>query len=130
MDDRSVTVKIGCGEDEQEYALLLTTRATIEIAEKYGGLDKMGEKMLQSGNEADALKELCWLIAVLANQTIMIYNLRHNDAPKKVVSAEELELITNPADLRDLQSGVIEAINKGMKRNVVSEEDGKNAQGE
>ena len=126
MDDRSVTVAI----DGEEYKLLLTTRATMEIAKKYGGLDKMGEKMLQSGNEADALKELCWLIAVLANQTIMIYNLRHNDAPKKVVSAEELELITNPADLNELQDGVIEAINKGVKRNVVSEDDGKNAQGE
>lgn len=126
MDDRSVNVTIG----GEEYKLLLTTRATIEIAEKYGGLDKMGEKMLQSGNEADTLKEICWLIAVLANQTIMIFNLRHNDAPKRLVSAEELELITNPADLNELQDGVIEAINKGMKRNVVSEEEGKNAQGE
>lgn len=124
--DRSVSVIIG----GEEYNLLLTTRATMEIAKKYGGLEEMGERMMQSGNEAEALAELCWLIALLANQSIMIHNIKHSDSPKEAVSAEMLELMTSPSDLSELQSAVIEAINKGMQRNVLSEETEKNAKSE
>ena len=38
--DRSAFIKIG----DEEYELLLTTRATKEIAKRYGGLDKLGDK--------------------------------------------------------------------------------------
>lgn len=126
MDDRSVKVIIG----GEEYNLLLTTRATMEISKKYGGLDEMGEKMMQPGNEADALAEICWLIALLANQTIMINNIRHKDSPKETISADILELMTSPSDFLDLQGAVIEAINRGMQRNVISEETEKNAKSE
>lgn len=126
MDDRSVTVTIGGG----EYKLLLTTRATMEIAKKYGGLDKMGENMMQSDNIEESLSEVCWLIALLANQSIQIHNIWNPQDCKPLLTAEMLEYMTAPNDLMELRSAVMDAINKGMKRNVVSEDDGKNAQGE
>ena len=41
--DRSATISIG-GED---YELILTTRATKEIAKRYGGLENLGEKLMK-----------------------------------------------------------------------------------
>ena len=38
-DERSAVIKIG----DTEYELLLTTKATKEIAKKYGGLSNLGE---------------------------------------------------------------------------------------
>ncbi|MBU5627705.1 hypothetical protein KQI82_12375 [Oscillibacter sp. MSJ-2] len=126
MDDRSVAVTIG----GEEYKLLLTTRATMEIAQKYGGLDKMGENMMQSDNIKDALEEICWLIALLANQSITIWNLWNPSEAKSLLSTEKLEYMTSPADIADLKDNIMLAITKGMKRNVISEDDTKNAVGE
>lgn len=39
--DRSAAIQIG----EDEYQLVLTTRATKEIAKRYGGLEDLGEKL-------------------------------------------------------------------------------------
>lgn len=71
-DERSATIKIG-GED---YELILTTRATKEIAKRYGGLENLGEKLLKAENFELALDEIIWLITLLANQSILIYNLK------------------------------------------------------
>lgn len=46
MDDRSAKINIG----GREFELILTTRATKEIAGRYGGLE--------TGQEADAVREL------------------------------------------------------------------------
>ena len=39
--ERAATIKIG----DEEYVLILTTRATKEIAGRYGGLEKLGDKL-------------------------------------------------------------------------------------
>jgi hypothetical protein len=67
--ERSAIINIG-GED---YELVLTTKATKEIAARYGGLENLGEKLMHSENFELALSEICWLITVLANQSILIY---------------------------------------------------------
>ena len=46
MDERSAVVNIG----GTEYEMLLTTRATKEIAGRYGGLEDLGEKLMKSEN--------------------------------------------------------------------------------
>ena len=66
--DRSAFIKIG----DEEYELLLTTRATKEIAKRYGGLDKLGDKLLKNEDIETALVEVIWLITILANQPILI----------------------------------------------------------
>jgi Mg/Co/Ni transporter MgtE len=64
--ERSASINIG----GQEYELILTTRATKEIAHRYGGLENLGEKLMKSENFEMALDEIVWLITLLANQSI------------------------------------------------------------
>ena len=45
-DERSSVITIG----EKEYELLLTTKATKEIAKKYGGLSNLGDKLVKRIN--------------------------------------------------------------------------------
>ena len=69
--ERAATIKIG----DEEYVLILTTRATKEIAGRYGGLENLGDKLMKNENFELAIGEIVWLITVLANQSILIYNL-------------------------------------------------------
>ena len=117
--DRSAVIRIG----EEEYPLLLTTKATREIAARYGGLENLGEKLMKSENFEMALAEIVWLIALLANQPILIHNLRHKDEQKPVLTEEELELLTVPTDLAEYRTAITDALYKGTKRNIQSEED-------
>ena len=78
ISDRASVINVG-GED---YTLMLTTRATKEIAGRYGGLENLGNKLLKSENFEMAIGEVVWLITLLANQTIMVHNIKHMDDPK------------------------------------------------
>ena len=125
MSDRAAVIKVG----EREFELLLTTKATKEIAGRYGGLENLGEKIMKSENFEMAINEIVWLVALLANQSILIYNLTHKDAPKELLTEEELELLTTPLDLAGFKTAISEALFKGTKRNIESEaEASKNAQ--
>ena len=110
MDERSAIVKIG----GQEYEMLLTTRATKEIAGRYGGLENLGDKLMKSENFEMALDEIVWLITLLCNQTILVHNLKHPDEKKP--------------ELTDYKDAIMEAMYRGTKRNIESENDSKNAQ--
>ena len=63
--DRSASIRIG----SEDYQLILTTRATKEIAKRYGGLENLGVKLMKTENFEMALDEVVWLIALLANQS-------------------------------------------------------------
>ena len=124
--DRSAKITIG----DVEFELILTTRATKEIAKRYGGLENLGEKLLKSENFEMALDEIVWLIALLANQSILIHNLKNKDAPKELLTDEEVELLTSPLDLAAYKSAITEAMFRGTKRNIESEDsDSKNGAG-
>ena len=112
----------------EEYTLLLTTKATKEIAGRYGGLENLGDKLMKAENFEMALGEIVWLITVLANQTILIHNLKNKDNPKDLLTEEEVELLTNPLDLADYKVAITEALFKGTKRNIESEADPKNTE--
>ena len=121
-DTRSAKIMIS----GMEYELLLTTRATKEIAARYGGLDNLGDKLMKSENFEQAIEEIIWLITLLANQPILIHNYRNPDSQKPTLTTEEMELFTNPIDLADYKDSIMEALNKGIQRNVESEPDTKN----
>lgn len=123
--ERTAVINIG-GTD---YELVLTTKATKEIAGRYGGLENLGDKLMKNENFEMAIEEIVWLITLLANQSILIHNLRHRDQPKAELTAEEVELLTVPSDLAGYKSAITEALYKGTKRNVESETDPKNAAG-
>jgi hypothetical protein len=122
--ERSAKINIG----GTEYELILTTRATKEIARRYGGLENLGEKLLQAENFELALDEIIWLITLLANQSILVYNLRHKDKPKETLTEDEVELLTSPLELATYKAAITEAMFKGTARNIESEDDSKNAE--
>ena len=125
MDNMERTAAINIG--GEEYTLVLTTRATKQIAGRYGGLENLGDKLMKSENFEMAIGEIVWLISLLANQSILVHNLKHKDAPKELLTEEMVELLTVPADLATYKSAIMEALLKGTKRNVESEADTKNA---
>lgn len=122
--ERSANIRIG----DEEYTLLLTTKATKEIAGRYGGLENLGDKLMKSENFEMAIGEIVWLITLLANQSILVHNLKHKDAPKELLAEEVVELLTAPVDLTAYKAAITEALYKGTKRNVESESEPKNAQ--
>jgi hypothetical protein len=121
--ERSAVIVVG----GEEYTLMLTTKATKEIAGRYGGLENLGEKLMKSENFEMAIGEIVWLITLLANQPILIHNIKHKDQPKELLTEEMVELLTVPADLATYKAAITEALYKGTKRNIESEADGKNA---
>lgn len=121
--ERSAVIVIG----GDEYSLLLTTKATKEIAARYGGLENLGDKLMKSENVEMALSEIVWLITILANQSILIYNIKHKNEPKELLTEDEVEILTTPADLAEYKEAIMMALYKGAKRNVESEQDSKNA---
>ena len=123
ISDRASVINVG----GEEYTLMLTTKATKEIAGRYGGLENLGDHLMKSENFEMAIGEIVWLISLLANQSILVHNLKHKDAPKELLTEEMVELLTVPADLATYKSAIMEALLKGTKRNVESEADAKNA---
>ena len=65
-------------------------------------------------------------ITLLANQSILIHNLKHKDSPRELLTEEVVELLTVPADLATYKNAIMDALLKGTKRNVESEVDTKN----
>ena len=116
MDERSAVIQIG----GQDYELLLTTRATKQIAKRYGGLEQLGDKLLKAENFEMALDEFCWLIMVLANQPIMIHNLWNPENTRPLLTEEMVELLTSPLDLASYKNAITEAMLKGTARNILS----------
>lgn len=122
MTDRESIIKIG----ENDYELILTTRATKEIAKRYGGLENLGDRLMKSENFEMALDEIIWLITLLANQSVMIYNLKNPNSKKPLLCENEVELLTSPFDLAEYKNAIMDSMQKGTKRNIESEQTSKN----
>lgn len=111
----------------EEHRLILTTKATKEIAARYGGLENLGSKLMKSENFEMAIGEIVWLITLLANQAILIHNFRNPDNRQELLTEETVELLTTPLDLATYKEAITEAMVKGAQRNIQSEESSKNA---
>ena len=118
-DERSSKITIGGA----EYEMLLTTKATKEIAGRYGGLSNLGEKLMKSENFEMALDEIVWLITLLANQSVLVHNLQNPAKKRELLTEEAVELLTSPFELSDYKNAIMDAMYKGTKRNIESEED-------
>ena len=122
--ERSAKITIG----GVEYEMLLTTKATKEIAKRYGGLSNLGDKLMKSKNFEMALDEVVWLITLLANQSVLVHNLQNPGAKRDLLTEDAVELLTSPVELADYKNSIMEAMFKGTKRNIESEdESSKNA---
>ena len=123
--DRGAMIQIG----NREYEMLLTTRATKEIAKRYGGLEHRGDKLMKAENFELALDEVVWLITLLANQSTLVHNLLEPNTKRELLTEEAVELLTTPLDLSGYKAAIMEAMVRGTKRYVESEEKpSKNAQ--
>jgi hypothetical protein len=117
-DERSSKITIGGA----EYEMLLTTKATKEIAGRYGGLSNLGEKLMKAENFEMALDEIVWLITLLANQSVLVHNLQNPAKKRELLTEEAVELLTSPFELADYKNAIMDAMYKGTKRNVESED--------
>lgn len=117
-EDRSAVINVG----GTEFKMILTTKATKEIAKRYGGLENLGEKLMKTENFEMALDEVVWLITLLANQSIQIHNIKNKDNKKELLTEEEVELLTTPFDLANYKNAIMASMMKGTKRNVESED--------
>ena len=115
--ERSAKITIG----GLDYELILTTKATKEIAKRYGGLEDLGDKLMKAENFEMALDEIVWLITLLANQSIYIYN-RLNEEKKELLTEDDVELLTSPVEMATFKDAIMEAMFKGTKRHIESEE--------
>ena len=118
-DERSARITIG----GQGYELILTTKATKEIAKRYGGLSNLGEKLMKSENFEMALDEVVWLITLLANQSVLVHNLQNPAKKRDLLTEDAVELLTSPLELSDYKNCIMEAMFKGTKRNIESEDE-------
>lgn len=116
-EERSTSIDIG----GTQFKMILTTKATKEIAKRYGGLENLGEKLMKSENFEMALEEVVWLITLLANQSILIHNIRNKGEKKEILTEDEVELLTTPFDLANYKNAIMASMMKGTKRNVESE---------
>ena len=116
-EERSTTIDIG----GTEFKMILTTKATKEIAKRYGGLENLGDKLMKTENFELALEEVVWLITLLANQSILIHNIRNKGEKKELLTEDEVELLTTPFDLANYKNAIMASMLKGTKRNVESE---------
>jgi hypothetical protein len=117
--ERSAEISIG----GQEYEMILTTKATKEIAKRYGGLSNLGEKLMKSENFEMALDEIVWLITLLANQSVLVHNLQNPEKKRELLTEEDVELLTSPFELSDYKNAIMDAMYKGTKRHIESEDD-------
>ena len=115
--ERTASITIG----GKEYELVLTTGATKQIAKRYGGLASLGDKLMKAENFELALDELVWLIALLANQSILIHNFQHPEDKRDPLTEEAIELLTSPHELAVYKDAIMESMFRGTKRFVESE---------
>jgi hypothetical protein len=104
-----------------EYALLLTMRATKEIARRFGGLDQLGSQLFSASSFDTAIEQIVWLITLLANQSIQIYNLQNPHDPKPPLTEDAVELLACPRDLVGYKDAIMACLVKGTARAVDSQ---------
>ena len=117
--ERCASIKIG----NKTYDMLLTTKATKEIAKRYGGLSNLGDKLSKAENFEMALEEVVFLITLLSNQSVLIHNLECPEDKWELLTEEAVELLTSPFDLAVYKDAIMEAMIKGTKREIESEDD-------
>lgn len=118
MNERASVIKIG----GKGYELLLTVRATKEISKRFGGIGKMGSKFETNENLEESIDDLVWVVCLLANQGIARHNFENPNDIKDLLTAEAIELYSQPADFADFKDAITDALYKGTKREVPGEE--------
>lgn len=108
--------------DGEEHHMLLSVKATEQINEVFGGLDKIGEQ-LEGGTPMENLKKVIQLLTILINAAASSHN-RKSDDKWRTVTEEELADELTPGDLKDLKDAIMATLLTGAGRTLG---EGKNA---
>jgi hypothetical protein len=137
MFEKGVPVEIG----GKTYNLVFTVAAMIDVTKRYGGISSMIEGMgitdvtetdadgnvtvvteidadgketvKQNIDEKKMLPEIPWLVALLANQGIMMETSDTKPTNPKLITEAYVATFTMPYQFKDLMNAVMEAIGKG-----------------
>ena len=108
MGENGVTVTIA----GKEYRLVFTTAAMKQVGAKYGGIEQMGEKM--DSDKTAAIDDICWLVALLANQGIMLDTGNTKPDNPALLNADKVALLTMPWEIEALSQAAVRSIEVGM----------------
>lgn len=127
-DERKSSVKIA----GEEFELLLSTLAVKQIGIKYGGIDKIGDKLINSEDVLAELDTIADIISILMNQPIMIHNLYNPTDKRELWDSEKVMLFTSPAEIGGFSDAILSCFEKGMKMAIPhdNEESSKNTKAE
>ena len=110
--------------NDKSYPLIFTTKAYADICEKFKTYGEFIKTFTHIGDvkyNAQDCNNIAWLIALLANQAILISNYE-NKEKEPLLDPEYIVLKTKPRDLTDMNLKAIQAITEGWKSQTESEE--------
>lgn len=109
---KATTIELG----GREYELVLTTRAMRELSERFGGMERVGDRI--SGDLS--LQDFVWIVTLLANQGAARHNLANAANPIPLLTEEQVELLTCPSDLAEIGPKLVEVLRRDTNRIVQS----------
>lgn len=126
MNETSTSVKIL----DRDYPLKLSANAMAKIKKQYGGLARAGDALAGNDDVGDKIEVSIGLLSILATEGARAYNFAHPDEPKLPdLPPEVVGTVLTLAEIDEMAPQIARAINEGMKRNIISEDDGKNTVG-
>ena len=121
--NRAVPVVI----DGEEFEMLLTTKAAADIDRELGGFDEIAA-VVDGEDRTASVAMASKLIALLCNAGTERYNYRHRDgkngmldAPRRMIDAEEIGIVTTPGEMEELLHSAVEAVKRGRTTYIESE---------
>lgn len=114
--NRAVSVVI----DGEEFEMLLTTKAAVDIDSEFGGFDGIAA-VVDGEDRVASVGMASKLIALLCNAGSERYNYRHRDTPRRMIDAEEIGIVTTPGEMAELMHSAVEAVKRGRTTYIESE---------
>ena len=129
--DRTVYIEIA----GKQYPMRISVGASIAITKKYGSLQNMANN-LKRGDDVDeekAFETIIWMAEVLIRQGCAYKNLFEPDLPlpenapvkdgKYIpITAEDLEIALDMADMGEITQKIFAAIGSGNKKEIHAKE--------
>lgn len=129
--DRTVYIEIA----GKQYPMRFSVGASIAITKKYGSLQNMANN-LKRGDDVDeekAFETIIWMAEVLIRQGCAYKNLFESDLPipenapvkdgKYIpITAEDLEIALDMADMGEITQKIFAAIGSGNKKEIHAKE--------
>lgn len=115
---------------KRSYPLKLSANAMRQIKELYGGVGRAGEALAGENDAIDKIDVAIGLLSILATEGARAHNFEYPDEPKLPdLPKEVVGTVLSLAEIDEMSPQIVRAINEGMKRTIISEDDVKNTPG-